>query len=441
MPPNASSVPTAAAAAAAAAVASSSSTIPSQQETKHSMRNSHSTYLARNHDSKDVWENHATQPSATTNPAVLSGSLNDPDMTHQPQPQPQPQQYFIPTTTTATTSTPEMMSSSTSSGMYDSNPFNIINPMNNSSNNNNFYNPLLMNPTSTMYGGVNGGISSNYSNYGGFGNAMMPFLPANNQSTMMMPMMMSPPPPSTNMMMNGYGPFSTITNYLLGIQNVIMSIGQVVQIVSYNASSLQQLCAALLSMMDHVVQSYREQIQQQQSMMICGENNKNNHDHHSIDEEHNHRMQQQQQQRRIRVLRYTVTFAMSYLGYSLIRKLFFAKRRQFQQQQPFYLEQPRFRNYSTNSNDYHEHQQQYNVPTTTIPTNYDHQHQHLHNFYATGQPPPPPQPLQQTGISSYPYNNYYPDYANPNASVSSVPYYTTTVPSSSSPPPSYMYPS
>ena len=102
------------------------------------------------------------------------------------------------------------------SSMMGMNPYNTYN------------NP--MNPSNSMYG-----------NYGGFGNGMIP--------------------PSVLPMLGGStsGPFSSITNYLLGIQNVIMSIGQVVQIISFNASSLQQLCESILAMIEHAIRSWHEQ--------------------------------------------------------------------------------------------------------------------------------------------------------------------------------------
>ncbi len=177
---------------------------------------------------------------------------------------------------------------------------------NNNNNNNNLWNPNSMlgmnsynsfnpmNPSTSMYG-----------NYGGMNN--------------MNSMMMMPPLP----MVGGGGPFSTITNYLLGIQNVIMSIGQVVQIISFNASSLQQLCESMLAMFEHAVKSWQEQ---QQLLLVNRTLTTNDMDHPTISPEEQQRVKRQQ--RRLRALRYTITMAMSYIGYTIIRKLFSDQRRQ-----------------------------------------------------------------------------------------------------------------
>jgi hypothetical protein len=114
----------------------------------------------------------------------------------------------------------------------------------------------------------------------------------------------------TPMMSPTVGPFSNITNYLLGLQNVIMSIGQVVQIISFNTSSLQQLCESMLAMFEHAVRTWNEQMQlsimSKATATTTAEDEKNN--------------QERQRQRKLRALRYAIVVAISYVGFTLIRQ-------------------------------------------------------------------------------------------------------------------------
>ena len=162
------------------------------------------------------------------------------------------------------------------------------------------YNPMT--PSTSMFG-----------NYGGFGNSMM----------------MSPQLP---MLGTAGGPFSTITNYLLGIQNVIMSIGQVVQIISFNATSLQQLSESILAMVEHAIRSWHEQQQQQQNRFLKHNRGDSGSWNENVDSKTPEEIQKAlQQRRRLRALRYTIAITLSYIGYTMIRKVFF-KQQQLQQQ-------------------------------------------------------------------------------------------------------------
>ena len=236
--------------------------------------------------------------------------------------------------------------------MWNTNSMVGMNPYNNS------YNP--MNPSNSMYG-----------NYGGFGGNSM--------------MMMPPTLPMFGG--GGAGPFSTITNYLLGIQNVIMSIGQVVQIVSFNASSLQQLCESVLAMFEHAIRSWHEQ--QQQNRLLKRDNTggiwNDNNDVRTPEEI----QKALQQRRRLRALRYTVTIAISYAIYSIIRKVLFQQQRHNRhlEQSPLYNHQNEMSAtpsmYHANSNNTGLH------PPTRHYSNY-HQHGNMSNPYWNSVPPPPP---------------------------------------------------
>jgi hypothetical protein len=196
------------------------------------------------------------------------------------------------------------------------------------------------------------------------------------------------------------GPFSTITNYLLGIQNVIMSIGQVVQIISFNASSLQQLCESILAMMEHAIQSWHDQQQNHTKRLKHTSNdNKNESDNHEdLSPEEQQRVIQQQ--RRLRALRYTITIAISYIGYTIIRKLFSNQQQQQYRRALEHSQPPPYGHINNN-----------NMMMMTAPPFYDangynpstipYQHNYT-NPYWNAPLPPPPQHQQPP-----PYHQYH----------------------------------
>jgi hypothetical protein len=200
------------------------------------------------------------------------------------------------------------------------------------------------------------------------------------------------------------GPFSTITNYLLGIQNVIMSIGQVVQIISFNASSLQQLSESILAMIEHAIRSWHEQQQQQSNQRLWNpstadawNNNNNGRTPEEIQKE-------EKMQRRLRALRYTVTIALSYIGYSIIRKVFFPKQHPARHLHGMEYSQIHGNNNNNNTmmttpSMYHVHSHNTDLypPPPTTTTNY--RYNHMTNPYWNSVPPsqqyqqqPPPLP-------------------------------------------------
>jgi hypothetical protein len=155
---------------------------------------------------------------------------------------------------------------------------------------------MLSNPMMSSYGGASGGMfgSSGYYGagvYGGGGYGMFP--------------------PSM-MMMGGYGgvgnglmgPISSLNQFLFGVQTVIFSLGQAVQIVSMNASAIHQLLESATAMFDHALATYRELRDLERRRQIKHESE-----------------QDKKRRRRLQALRWALATAASYAGYRVIRRV------------------------------------------------------------------------------------------------------------------------
>jgi hypothetical protein len=116
-------------------------------------------------------------------------------------------------------------------------------------------------------------------------------------------MMMMPPIPS-----GGMGPFSGIYQVLYGVQNVIFSITQAVQLVGMNQQLLQQAWESISQMVDHAFVTFHEM------RMLELQNNREETE------------KEKQQKRRLKALRYTLVFGGSWLVYKIVRSLVFHKR-------------------------------------------------------------------------------------------------------------------
>ncbi|KAL7579846.1 hypothetical protein ACA910_004858 [Epithemia clementina (nom. ined.)] len=138
-------------------------------------------------------------------------------------------------------------------------------------------------PSPSMFGG--GGGMSPY--YGGYGSS-----PYSSYSGMYTPMGMGVP-----------GPLSSLNQFLFGVQSVIFSLGQAVQIIGMNTQALKQLFESVASMIDHAMVSWNEMRRLDASAQM-----------EESDEE-------KKKRRRVKALRWTVVAATSYLGYRLARRL------------------------------------------------------------------------------------------------------------------------
>jgi hypothetical protein len=145
-----------------------------------------------------------------------------------------------------------------------------------------------------MYGG-GGGMGGGMGMYGGGGFGNMGMLGS--------PYGMSP-------MMGG--PLSGLNQFLFGIQNVVSSLGQAVQIVGMNTQAVKQLLEACVAMFDHAVATWSEMraIEAAASEFESEEAKK--------------------RRRRLRALRWAMVTAATYAGYKCIRWIFSSSRRRHQ---------------------------------------------------------------------------------------------------------------
>ena len=126
---------------------------------------------------------------------------------------------------------------------------------------------------SPFYGG---GYGSPYGSYGG----------------MYSPMGMASP-----------GPLSNLNQFLFGVQSVIFSLGQAVQIIGMNTQALKQLFDSVSSMVDHAISSWNEMRRLEAAA------------HMEESEE------AKKERRRLRTIRLCIVSAASYLTYRIVRRL------------------------------------------------------------------------------------------------------------------------
>ena len=152
-----------------------------------------------------------------------------------------------------------------------------------------------------MYGG--GGMGGMY---GGGGMGMGGMGMGGGMGMMGSPYGMSP-------MMGGMGgPLSNLNQFLFGIQNVLSSLGQAVQIVGMNTQAVKQLLEAASGMFDHAVATWSEM----RAIEAAASEFES--------EEHKKR------RRRLRALRWAMVTAATYAGYKCIKWLFSSSRRRHQ---------------------------------------------------------------------------------------------------------------
>jgi hypothetical protein len=111
----------------------------------------------------------------------------------------------------------------------------------------------------------------------------------------------------------GMGPFSGIYQVLYGVQNVVLSVTQAVQLVGMNQQLLQQAWESISHMIDHASATFYEMraLEQQQQQQ---QNNR----------EETEKVKQHQ--RRLKALRYALVFGGSWLTYKMVRAILFHAR-------------------------------------------------------------------------------------------------------------------
>ena len=156
--------------------------------------------------------------------------------------------------------------------------------------------PMEMPMSTSPYGGMMGGM-------GGYGMGLGG------------PMNMN-----MNMMGGGYGMgqggnISSLSQYLFSFQSIIFSLGQAMQIVTMNTQQLHQLYDQIIVMFDQALK-YLDELKHLES--VQGHMNI----HQPLTEE------QIKKRRRLKAIRWTIMFGISYAGYKLVLK-WYRKRREY----------------------------------------------------------------------------------------------------------------
>ncbi|KAL3924369.1 MAG: hypothetical protein SGARI_006045 [Bacillariaceae sp.] len=105
----------------------------------------------------------------------------------------------------------------------------------------------------------------------------------------------------------GMGPFSGLYQVLYGVQNIVFSISQAVQLVGMNQQVLQQSWESLTKMVDHAIATFYEMRALEQQM-------------------ENLTPEDQQRRKRLKALRYALVMGGSWLAYKIIRHVLFYKK-------------------------------------------------------------------------------------------------------------------
>ena len=107
----------------------------------------------------------------------------------------------------------------------------------------------------------------------------------------------------------GTGPLSGLNQFLFGVQNVIFSLGQAVQIVGMNTQALQQLLESGTTMVDNAIATWHEM--------------------QTIDrlQQSRETEEEKKRRRRLRALRWALVMGVSYAAYKIVRYILSISKR------------------------------------------------------------------------------------------------------------------
>lgn len=110
-------------------------------------------------------------------------------------------------------------------------------------------------------------------------------------------------------MMMGGGPLSGFYQTLFGIQNVVFSLGQAIQLLGMNQQGMQQAFDSLTSMVDHAIATFQEM--------------------RALEATENAKETEEQKRRRLRLkaVRWALVMGTSWLVYKIIRQITSKRRR------------------------------------------------------------------------------------------------------------------
>lgn len=100
------------------------------------------------------------------------------------------------------------------------------------------------------------------------------------------------------------GPLSGLNQFLFGVQNVIFSLSQAVQIVGMNTQAMQKLLETVTAMIENAMKTYTEMRALELAARDCES------------------QEARKKRRRLKALRWAVVFAVTYTGYRLVRVAF-----------------------------------------------------------------------------------------------------------------------
>lgn len=104
------------------------------------------------------------------------------------------------------------------------------------------------------------------------------------------------------------GPMSNLNQLLFGVQNVIFSLTQAVQIIGMNTEAVKKLLESGIAMFDHAVATWQEM----KALEDASRESESEED--------------RKRRRRLRALRWALTTAVMYAGYSLVRQVLSRRR-------------------------------------------------------------------------------------------------------------------
>ncbi len=105
------------------------------------------------------------------------------------------------------------------------------------------------------------------------------------------------------------GPLSSLNQMLFGVQTLIVSLGQAVQIIGMNTQALHQVVQSMTSMFDHAAATFYEL--QSQHALLQGEKESED---------------MKKKRRRLQALRWALVTGVSYAVYRIIRRILVASR-------------------------------------------------------------------------------------------------------------------
>jgi hypothetical protein len=105
------------------------------------------------------------------------------------------------------------------------------------------------------------------------------------------------------------GPFNGLNQFLFGVQSMLFSLSQAIQIVGMNTHTFNQIFESATSMFDHAIETFHEM----RAIEVASRENETD--------------EMKKRRRRLRTLRWALVTAVTVAGYKIIRRLLARPRR------------------------------------------------------------------------------------------------------------------